>query len=88
MPDGQHPGDFNGKIIECSWGGEDVGWTFMRVRSDKSTPNAWHVYEKVWQSIRDDIGGESLLQCIDESIKDDLYEADRKVAEAAAKAKQ
>lgn len=81
-------GDLHGKIIECSWGGEDIGWTFMRVRGDKSTPNAWHVYEKVWQSIKDDIGTESILQCIDESIQDELYEADRTAAEAAARAKQ
>jgi len=32
----------------------------MRVRSDKQTPNAYHVYEKVMQSIHDNITEEDL----------------------------
>lgn len=37
----------NGKIIECSWNPEENQWEFMRIRKDKETPNARHVYEKV-----------------------------------------
>ena len=47
-------------IVECAWDGESGEWRFMRTRSDKDTPNAYHVYEKVMQSIQDNITQEDL----------------------------
>ncbi|EIE27392.1 hypothetical protein COCSUDRAFT_34803 [Coccomyxa subellipsoidea C-169] len=49
-------------IVECSWDGEEGVWRYMRVRSDKDTPNAYHVYEKVMQSIHDNITEEDLQE--------------------------
>ncbi len=34
-------------VIECSWLPDRQRWFYMRVRHDKQTPNAYHVYEKV-----------------------------------------
>lgn len=47
-------------IVECSWNGEEGFWKFLRVRGDKDTPNAYHVYEKVMRSINDNITEEDL----------------------------
>jgi hypothetical protein len=35
------------KIIECSYDPELETWNYMRMRFDKETPNAYHVYLKV-----------------------------------------
>jgi len=35
------------KIIECSYDPESETWSYMRMRPDKDTPNAYHVYLKV-----------------------------------------
>ena len=46
----------------------------MRERRDKATPNAWHVYEKVLQSIKDDITPGHLVEYIKKAIEDnDIY---------------
>lgn len=45
--DGRSPEPFIGKIIECSYNEKTDTWVFLRERVDKSTPNAYHVYEKV-----------------------------------------
>ena len=41
----------------------------MRERRDKATPNAWHVYEKVLQSIKDDITPGHLVEYIKKAIE-------------------
>ncbi len=51
----------HGTIIECTWLPDMGCWEYLRTRTDKDTPNAWRVYEKVWQSIQDDISNEKLL---------------------------
>jgi hypothetical protein len=65
-PDGEDPSSFKDKIIECARGAEPGTWTYMRVRTDKSHPNAYGVYLKVLNSIRDNITEEKILQTIDE----------------------
>ena len=57
FPEGEEAKDFEGKIVECAWDGEKGVWTFMRIRSDKLTPNAYHVYEKVMQVCIVPLGG-------------------------------
>ena len=57
----------NGEIIECSWDAKQEAWTYMRDRRDKKTPNAWHVYEKVLQSIKDNITPNDLVGIIQEA---------------------
>jgi hypothetical protein len=39
-------------------------WSIMRVREDKSLPNAQHVAERVMRSIRDGIRQEELLELV------------------------
>ncbi|XP_052476895.1 uncharacterized protein LOC105786527 isoform X4 [Gossypium raimondii] len=41
-----HPPSFSGKIIECSWDPDRQGWVYMRIRTDKSTPNDINTYRK------------------------------------------
>lgn len=63
----------------------------MRERHDKATPNAWRVYEKVVQSIQDNITPATLLQRIKDAVtQSEVYEPDRQrqaaaVAQAATK---
>ncbi len=64
----------NSQIIECSWDAKNKSWTYMRERRDKATPNAWHVYEKVLQSIKDDITPGRLVEYIKKAIAgNDVY---------------
>lgn len=62
----------------------------MRERRDKSTPNAWHVYEKVLQSIKDNITPAHLVEIIKEATDGNEKYAkmpdDKKVAAKAAEA--
>ena len=58
----------SGKIIECAWDPGRRAWVFMRVRADKDTPNAVSTYEKVVQSIEDDITEEVLLKEVDVAV--------------------
>ncbi|KAJ7544361.1 hypothetical protein O6H91_09G075300 [Diphasiastrum complanatum] len=52
---------------------DEQAWVFMRVRHDKSHPNAWHVYEKVMRSIDDNINEEVLYAEIQEIIHLPMY---------------
>jgi hypothetical protein len=45
--DDEDPSSFSGKIIECSWNVDERTWQYMRVRTDKPTPNGWNTYLKV-----------------------------------------
>ncbi|KAG4403438.1 hypothetical protein GLYMA_01G111200v4 [Glycine max] len=45
--DGSDPSLYSGKIIECSWDFDKLEWKFMRIRTDKSTPNEFNTYRKV-----------------------------------------
>ncbi|XP_035544420.1 mRNA-capping enzyme-like isoform X1 [Juglans regia] len=74
--DGSEPSLYSGKIIECSWDSEEEEWVCMRIRPDKSTPNAFNTYMKVMRSIKDNITQEVLLNEIDEIIRLPMY-ADR-----------
>ena len=42
----------------------------MRERRDKETPNAWHVYKKVLQSIEDNITPTHLVDIIKKATTD------------------
>ncbi|KAK7287468.1 hypothetical protein RIF29_00748 [Crotalaria pallida] len=67
---------YSGKIIECSRNPDTQEWVFMRVRTDKSTPNEFNTYKKVLRSIRDNITQDDLLDEINEIIRLPMY-ADR-----------
>ncbi|KAH1069018.1 hypothetical protein GYH30_006556 [Glycine max] len=45
--DGSDPSLYSGKIIECSWDFDKLEWKYMRIRTDKSTPNEFNTYRKV-----------------------------------------
>ncbi|KAK7382578.1 hypothetical protein VNO80_01488 [Phaseolus coccineus] len=74
--DGLDPSHYSGKIIECSWDFDKLEWKYMRIRTDKSTPNEFNTYRKVMRSIRDNITEEDLLNEISEIIRLPMY-ADR-----------
>lgn len=61
--------ELSGKIVECAWDGARSCWLFLRVRTDKDEPNAVSTYEKVMQSIRDNITERDLLAAVDEAVK-------------------
>ena len=70
--------DLENMVIECSFDSSDKSWVFMRVRKDKDTPNAFHVYEKVLRSIQDNIDQEFLLQEVFQAIQGPAYAEDRR----------
>ncbi|TKY63429.1 mRNA-capping enzyme [Spatholobus suberectus] len=74
--DGSDPSLYSGKIIECSWDFDKQEWNFLRIRTDKSTPNEFNTYRKVMRSIRDNITEDDLLNEISEIIRLPMY-ADR-----------
>ncbi|XP_047325534.1 mRNA-capping enzyme-like [Impatiens glandulifera] len=74
--EGSDPASYAGKIIECSWDGDENVWVCMRIRTDKSTPNDIGTYRKVMRSIKDNITEEVLLKEIEEIIRLPMY-ADR-----------
>jgi hypothetical protein len=53
------------RIIECTWDQDHSKWRFLRVREDKSEPNAAHVYTKVIGSIHDNIQDGELLSYLE-----------------------
>ena len=69
--------------MECTWDGETGTWIFLRERTDKNTPNAYHVYEKVMQSIDDNITEDDLLGAVDEAVKLPPYQRDSQQAAVA-----
>eukprot|EP00854_Cymbomonas_tetramitiformis_P011490 gene11490-13581_t len=64
FPPGVDVTTFHGTIIECAWNKMDKAWRYMRVRTDKDTPNHESVYHKVWESITDDITAAKLMVII------------------------
>ncbi|XP_039044167.1 mRNA-capping enzyme-like isoform X2 [Hibiscus syriacus] len=78
---------FNGKIIECSWDPDQQMWVYMRIRTDKSTPNDFNTFKKVMRSIRDNITDEILLNEINEIIRLPMY-ADRIRLDSKASARR
>jgi mRNA-capping enzyme len=74
--DGSEPSLYSGKIIECTWDFDNLEWIFLRIRTDKSTPNEFNTYRKVMRSIKDNITEEDLLNEINEIIRLPMY-ADR-----------
>ncbi|KAJ4834833.1 hypothetical protein Tsubulata_026289 [Turnera subulata] len=71
--DASHSFSYSGRIIECYWDPDRKLWIFMRVRTDKSTPNEFNTYKKVMRSIRDNITEEVLLKEIDHTIRLPMY---------------
>eukprot|EP00268_Persea_americana_P003358 TRINITY_DN1101_c0_g1_i13.p1 TRINITY_DN1101_c0_g1~~TRINITY_DN1101_c0_g1_i13.p1 ORF type:complete len:535 (-),score=102.57 TRINITY_DN1101_c0_g1_i13:443-2047(-) len=67
---------YSGKIIECNWDWEKQCWAFMRIRTDKATPNDLRTYNKVKRSIKDNITEEVVLTEIKEIVSLPMY-ADR-----------
>ncbi|XP_021277196.1 mRNA-capping enzyme-like [Herrania umbratica] len=70
------PCSFSGKIIECCWDPDQHVWIYMRIRTDKSTPNDFNTFKKVKRSMEDNITEEILLNEIKEIIRLPMY-ADR-----------
>ncbi len=77
FPEGQDPAIFVNRVIECAWLADEETWKFLRYRTDKDTPNAWHVYEKVKQSIDDNIDNDALLQQLVRVYAASAYAEDR-----------
>ncbi|KAI5065958.1 hypothetical protein GOP47_0018582 [Adiantum capillus-veneris] len=73
FPGGEDPNTLSGKIIECSWLPNEKKWEYMRVRTDKDTPNAVRTYRKVMESIEDNITEEVLLSEIQEILHLPMY---------------
>ena len=76
FPDDDDAQMYVNRVIECSWSAEQQAWVYMRERRDKDTPNAWHVYEKVLQSIEDDLNEDALLEKIQAAIRATVYDKD------------
>ncbi|CAG0898456.1 unnamed protein product [Darwinula stevensoni] len=57
---------YNNKIIECKF--ENPHWVFMRERTDKSFPNAYETASSVWETIRNPVTEDFLLDYIDEAV--------------------
>ena len=55
----------DGLIVECAMDQRTRTWHFMRVRDDKSHPNAWSTVMGVERSIRDNIRLEELCGFIE-----------------------
>ena len=79
----EDPRRLEGRIVECTWDGEAGAWIFLRERTDKNAPNAYHVYEKVMQSIDDNITEDDLLGAVDEAVKLPPYQRDAQQAAVA-----
>lgn len=73
FPEGADVQSMANKVIECSYDPELETWNYMRMRPDKETPNAYHVYLKVMGSIKDNITEEDLQKEFQEILKLPLY---------------
>mgnify|MGYP000054597067 CR=1 FL=1 len=81
--DGSTVQDLNGKIVECAWDknadssdGSNAAsshfqgaWRYMRVRSDKDTPNYVTVYKHTLQSILDNITSEEIALFVNDVLE-------------------
>lgn len=59
---------YSGKIIECNWDWEKQCWAFMRIRTDKATPNDLRTYSKVIS-----LPQFSLFQLVEKSRSSHIY---------------
>ncbi|KAI3383163.1 hypothetical protein SNEBB_002338 [Seison nebaliae] len=59
----------NGKIIECSVEDIKSGWRFLRVRTDKSYPNAIETATNVLSSVMNPVNQDYLLSFIDKVME-------------------
>ncbi|XP_002974489.2 mRNA-capping enzyme isoform X2 [Selaginella moellendorffii] len=71
--DSVDPSTLENKVIECSWNNERQSWEFMRLRPDKPLANAFNTYRKVFNSIKDNITQEELVEEIDRTVKLPMY---------------
>ncbi|XP_053205509.1 mRNA-capping enzyme-like [Panonychus citri] len=65
MPFTRSMKDLDGKIIECTWDYGKNCWKFMRIRTDKSFPNAYETANSVMETIRNPISKDRLLDFIE-----------------------
>lgn len=82
--EGEDARQYENRIVECSWNGEDGVWRFMRARTDKHHPNAKHVYDKVMASIEDNIEEDDIIAEVAEAMKEPVYDKDRPPSAALA----
>lgn len=54
----------DGKVIECSLDQRTRKWVFMRVRADKSHPNAAHTVAGVERSIQDNLTEKEVVEFV------------------------
>ncbi|CAO2824135.1 unnamed protein product [Amaranthus hypochondriacus] len=80
------PSLYAGKIVECSFDLDKGVWVFMRVRTDKDTPNAYNTYLQVMQSIKDNITEEVVLNEIEQIVRLPMY-ADRDLIDSRPRTK-
>ncbi|KAI3861273.1 hypothetical protein MKX03_017404 [Papaver bracteatum] len=66
---GEDPSEFAGKVIECSCPDDENVWRFMRLRTDKTTPNSYQTSLKVMKSIQDNITEGVLLDEIQKIVQ-------------------
>eukprot|EP01135_Chromosphaera_perkinsii_P009354 Nk52_evm30s1737 gene=Nk52_evmTU30s1737 len=64
--------EMNGRIVECTWSEKPgaKGWVFMRIREDKSYPNAYKTAQAVCISITHGVTKDELVKFIAENKKD------------------
>lgn len=74
FPPDEDPSAYHGGIIECSWEEDIQSWKFMRLRTDKLTPNSMDVYLSVKKSIDDNITQEELLDIIEQALDFPAYQ--------------
>jgi mRNA-capping enzyme len=55
--------NYNGRIVECSW--SPHGWTFLRLREDKSFPNSYTTAASVCSSIKEPVTRDILLRVVE-----------------------
>ncbi|KAI3967766.1 hypothetical protein MKW92_050957 [Papaver armeniacum] len=69
---GEDPSELSGKIIECYYYEKNV-WCFMRVRTDKTTPNQYRTFQSEIGSIQDNTTQEVLLDEIQKIVQSTAY---------------
>jgi mRNA-capping enzyme len=57
--------EHDGKIIECCWDFKKGQWKFLRVRTDKSYPNAYETAQSVCNSIKNPVTKKMVLDLCD-----------------------
>lgn len=77
FPPSMDPRTMDLRIIECTWHPDYEVWLYLRDRRDKDTPNAYHVFEKVQDSILRPVSRTALLQAVTLATRGTCYANDR-----------